>query len=157
MKRDPKGRAVAIDMIGRIFGKLVVCERAANDENGFYRWRCLCVCGRESVAYGTQLRGGATKSCGCGMKESQFKPLPKLERHARRKASVTRYQTVHGDEILKRARNVIKRQIKELRNAYVARLLCASTGLRISDIPETLIEAKRVHLKLLRLLKEKRA
>lgn len=33
------------------------------------RWRCLCSCGNETVVYGSNLRSGHTKSCGCLSKE----------------------------------------------------------------------------------------
>lgn len=42
----------------------------------------------------------------------------------------------------------------ELRNSYIKRLILETTGMRASDIPAPLIEAKRVHLKVVRLLKE---
>lgn len=54
----------AIDLIGRTYGRLTVLSR---DENAGKepRWRCVCECGSVKVIYGTSLRSGQTKSCGC--------------------------------------------------------------------------------------------
>lgn len=59
----------AIDMTGRVYGRLTVLERVGSV---FYRngqsvptWRCRCECGREVVVRGISLRNGTTRSCGC--------------------------------------------------------------------------------------------
>lgn len=52
--------------VGDRFGRLVIMERAPR--HPFYRgayWRCRCDCGKFTVVHGTNLRHGATKSCGC--------------------------------------------------------------------------------------------
>jgi len=49
-----------IDITGQKFGKLLVISRI----NGF--WNCICDCGNKiSVASGSSLRKGHTRSCGC--------------------------------------------------------------------------------------------
>ena len=56
-----------IDMIGVRSGRLVVTGRAATgtDHHGGARWVCLCDCGAETIATGSQLRGPrARQSCG---------------------------------------------------------------------------------------------
>ncbi|KKN58714.1 hypothetical protein LCGC14_0549500 [marine sediment metagenome] len=53
------------DLIGRIFGRLDVVERADNSLCGKIRWLCICSCGKTKIVAGHHLKSGATKSCGC--------------------------------------------------------------------------------------------
>jgi hypothetical protein len=67
---SPRPRGL-IDMIGTRVGRLVVVARdlaMGVDHHGGARWRCLCECGGETIATGSQLRGPrARQSCGrCG-------------------------------------------------------------------------------------------
>lgn len=50
-----------IDIAGQRFGRLLVLEKDATPR----KWRCLCDCGRETLATGPNLRKGSTRSCGC--------------------------------------------------------------------------------------------
>ena len=64
---------MAIDMVGRRVGLLVVESRAqdyVDPTSGARtaRWLCRCDCGGESVVRGTALRRGSTTSCGCARK-----------------------------------------------------------------------------------------
>jgi hypothetical protein len=58
------------DMTGKKVGRLTVVklmpERAKNRQA---RWLCKCECGGETIASGTNLRNGATKSCSCLQRE----------------------------------------------------------------------------------------
>lgn len=63
--RHPKLRNIA----GLRFGKLTVIAEAGLYMGRRVVWRCLCDCGRETVARGDCLRSGVTKSCGCLRKE----------------------------------------------------------------------------------------
>lgn len=54
----------AKDLIGKRFGKLTVIGYVGK-RAGMHRWRCLCDCGKETVAGQTLLQNGKTKSCGC--------------------------------------------------------------------------------------------
>lgn len=54
-----------IDLSGKRFGKLVVIERAENVGKGIAVWKCLCDCGNVTYVRGSNLKGGAVKSCGC--------------------------------------------------------------------------------------------
>lgn len=58
----------AIDLTGRAFGRLMVLERS---ENGGKepRWLCACICGRKKVVFGSSLKSGQTRSCGCIARE----------------------------------------------------------------------------------------
>ena len=52
------------DLTGQKFGRLVVIERAEND-NGRIMWRCRCQCGNEKNAPAHDLTRGRIQSCGC--------------------------------------------------------------------------------------------
>lgn len=57
-----------IDLTGKRFGRLIVLNRDAN--KGIQpTWRCICDCGNEVVVQGCNLRDGATRSCGCYMRD----------------------------------------------------------------------------------------
>lgn len=49
---------------GKAFGKLTV-TRLANKTSHGARWACLCECGKSVEVYGSHLRSGNTRSCGC--------------------------------------------------------------------------------------------
>jgi hypothetical protein len=57
-----------IEMIGRVFGRIVVLREAEKDNNlssTHQRYWCKCSCGVEKSINGRYLRSGETKSCGC--------------------------------------------------------------------------------------------
>lgn len=59
-----------VDLVGKTFGKLQVLEfvgRPKTGTSGDSLWRCRCVCGGESVAYGCNLKSGKSTTCGCGI------------------------------------------------------------------------------------------
>lgn len=62
---------------GQTFHRLTVIERSGNAKNGKITWLCRCICGKESIVTGTDLKNGNTKSCGCYkdqmIKERSFK------------------------------------------------------------------------------------
>lgn len=55
----------ALDLTGRVFGRLTVLSREENDSRGKARWLCRCLCGGERVTRSKSLRFGGAKSCGC--------------------------------------------------------------------------------------------
>lgn len=57
-----------IDLTGQRFGRLTVIERAGNNKKQPV-WKCLCVCGQETIVQGNHLSTGRTVSCGCFHKE----------------------------------------------------------------------------------------
>lgn len=61
--------AKCIDLTGKKFGRLTVIKRVTNENNGKLRWLCMCECGNEKQIRGGRLTSGATKSCGCLMRE----------------------------------------------------------------------------------------
>lgn len=55
------------DITGEKFGSLTVIEYAgkSNGKAKISLWTCRCECGSVKTYYGTALRSGGTKSCGC--------------------------------------------------------------------------------------------
>lgn len=62
-----------VDLVGRIFIRLLVLERAGSNKRGRALWRCRCECGNIIVCLGNHLLTGNTKSCGCLQRESVTK------------------------------------------------------------------------------------
>lgn len=54
-----------IDETGNKYGSLTVLHKAETPKGKPIKWRCQCDCGNEVDVYGTSLRNGNTKSCGC--------------------------------------------------------------------------------------------
>ena len=52
-------------LIGERFGMLTVIDQAPSTDKGHRRWVCRCDCGTEKVVTGSNLKRGATVSCGC--------------------------------------------------------------------------------------------
>lgn len=57
-----------IDETGNRHGRLTVLRRAGTVDRKAM-WECLCDCGNRSVVRGTELRSGATRSCGYYLRE----------------------------------------------------------------------------------------
>lgn len=55
-----------IQMIGKKFGKLTVIEEVEKGNRG-PRYKCICDCGNEKIAYGVDLRTLHCTSCGCNI------------------------------------------------------------------------------------------
>ena len=53
------------DLTGQVFGQLTVIERAPNIGKQ-PAWRCKCSCGNECIVEARHLKGGNSKTCGCG-------------------------------------------------------------------------------------------
>lgn len=56
------------NLVGQRFGRLIVIERYICDGKQ-PKWLCQCDCGNEKIVFGTHLKQGTTKSCGCLGKE----------------------------------------------------------------------------------------
>jgi hypothetical protein len=59
----------AIDLTGRIFGRLTVIRFSHRDNRYVSYWECLCECGQCKIVRYDHLCTGAVKSCGCYRKE----------------------------------------------------------------------------------------
>lgn len=55
---------MAIEMIGKRFGKLVVLKESGRGKRGLL-YECKCDCGNNAIFPGKYLRDGINKSCGC--------------------------------------------------------------------------------------------
>ncbi len=56
-----------IDLTGQTFGRLRVVRRARLKSRNT-SWKCLCQCGKHTVAISGNLLNGRHRSCGCGRK-----------------------------------------------------------------------------------------
>ena len=63
-----------IDLTGMVFNELTVIELAEITHDHRAKWRCVCVCGKETVVFASGLKAGTTRSCGCWHR-AQFKKL----------------------------------------------------------------------------------
>lgn len=72
--------------VGKRFGRLVVLSPAGMRKKSML-WLCRCDCGKERVAYATDIRRGRAKSCGC------LKRTPQKHGHAKKGAHTRAYQT----------------------------------------------------------------
>ena len=69
----PRTGRPANDLSGQKFGRLTVTSRAENANDGHAQWNCICDCGNKTIVIGSMLKSGATKSCGCLVKETVTK------------------------------------------------------------------------------------
>lgn len=60
------------DLTGRVFDRLTVIFKEGS-RNGNAVWLCLCSCGKSKAIRADSLMSGASKSCGCKLKESNIK------------------------------------------------------------------------------------
>jgi len=74
------------NLVGRIFGWLLVVARAPRGKSYDSRWECVCRCGAIRVVYGISLKSGETKSCRCYCiaNNSRLRRTHGLSRHGSR-------------------------------------------------------------------------
>lgn len=73
-----------IYLTGERFGKLKVIEEVESLNNKDTYWKCICDCGNEHVVNGRILRSGASRSCGCMVRDYENRRASK-----RNKSGVT--------------------------------------------------------------------
>ena len=61
--------AKALDITGKVFGRLTVINLSEKRTCNKRHWNCACVCGGVVVVAQANLNRGATKSCGCFHKD----------------------------------------------------------------------------------------
>lgn len=54
-----------IDLSGQRFWRLTVIEYAGKDHANKTMWKCVCDCGKETIARSSALKSGDKRSCGC--------------------------------------------------------------------------------------------
>jgi hypothetical protein len=88
---SPRGK----NEIGNRYERLLVIARLPG--KGRARWLCLCDCGNTAEVYGTNLRQGMQRSCGCLRVESaqRFHPRADVD-HPRWKGEGASYAAKHG-------------------------------------------------------------
>lgn len=64
-----------IDLTGKRFGRLLVIGLHDDPDDDNLKWDCVCDCGNRKVVYGTRLRYGQVRSCGC-LKAEAESPKP---------------------------------------------------------------------------------
>lgn len=82
---------VAIDMVGKRFGRLVVVEQAPHKWNRRV-WLCQCDCGERRVVDGANLRGGRQMSCGCLLREKMAEIGRASRKHGQAVAETSEYK-----------------------------------------------------------------
>lgn len=131
-------------LIGRTFGELTVLRRAVLP-SGKGAWECRCACGGFLMTQTNHLTSGNTKSCGC----QKYRGLPKII-SMRRAARIPDH--LRKSYVNRRLRG----GVAVLADWYVrARVRDEYAVYRASDIPEQVVEAKRVQIQLKRLIEEK--
>ena len=60
------------DLTGKEFNGVAVIK-VAHKAPGGMTWKCLCLCGKEFTTYGSSLKSGHTRSCGCLQRKSAAK------------------------------------------------------------------------------------
>ena len=85
------------DLTGKRFGMLVVEGFDHREpQRRKYFWRCVCDCGRETVASGCNLTSGNTRSCGClGDKNRQKLMKAFTDRYAKHGLSASRINRIY--------------------------------------------------------------
>ena len=69
-----------MNIIGQKFGKLLVLEKTNEKakNNGEYKYKCICDCGKKILVRGSNLKQGNSKSCGCSHSNSITKENHRL-------------------------------------------------------------------------------
>lgn len=69
---------MTVSMVNRHFGRLTVINNAGYTNDHHKKWLCKCTCGNTTIVDGRDLRKGATKSCGCLLKEKAANRIVKM-------------------------------------------------------------------------------
>jgi len=64
--RDRKSRSQIKS--GDVYGLLTMVEKSGKLKNGTIKWKCKCVCGKETTVPASRIKAGKVKSCGCLVK-----------------------------------------------------------------------------------------
>lgn len=163
---------------GMRFGRLTVLSLSTEPRATAQRvWRCLCDCGQPKDATTACLNIGNVKSCGCLSADisrstpairsridfvGPHKPRKLTARSPhRRKSSLAqtrKWRSEHRDLFNALSAKYQKREIDWLSDRYVKRVIAQSIGKGTpsSVVSQAIVDAKRAHLRLKRLIREKR-
>lgn len=69
-----------MNIVGQKFGKLLVVEKTNEKakNNGEYKYKCVCDCGKEILVRGSHLKQGNSTSCGCSRLRKKIKENHRL-------------------------------------------------------------------------------
>jgi hypothetical protein len=111
-----------IDATGKKFGRLTLVERIPEFRK-ITKYKCLCDCGKETIALWTNLNGGNTRSCGC-IKDERLRARKQPDAEIQRNA-IWRYYRRNA-----KIRSVIWELTKEQFNSLIAQecKYCGHTG-----------------------------
>lgn len=145
------------DLAGLRFERLTVVSRSDDITKP---WQCVCDCGSEISVRTGGLIAGHIGSCGCLRREAVKewglrRRVDDETRHRNHQVSVSNWRAANAEKIKEYARRRGNRAVAELRSEYIKQLIIGTTGLRASDIPAPLVEAKRAHMRIQRELKER--
>lgn len=141
------------DLTGQVFGRLTVLARDYTRDYGKLRWVCKCVCGNVKAIPGHNLTEGTTMSCGCYRKEYCLK----LSEETINRNQSNRFSDEKRAEGRAKSLKAFRiTSIGNLSDKYVRDLLTSSTSLSPDDFPQSLVDAKRLHLQTKREINEKR-
>lgn len=84
------------DLTGQRFGRLTVLHTEGRNNQGKYKWLCLCDCGNTTVVTGTYLTHGDTRSCGCLHTDILIEHNKKPEKKKSTSAHNAIYKKKHG-------------------------------------------------------------
>lgn len=73
----------AVDLVGRVFGRLVVIARSGSNARKRAIWLCRCACGTECTKVSSDLLSGDSNSCGC----LRLEPYARKHGHAAMQAN----------------------------------------------------------------------
>jgi hypothetical protein len=98
---------VKLNLVGKVFGKLIVKSFDGVDKFGHTRWVCACDCGKEKVIMGDHLVRGNIGSCGCysGMRTHGMYKSPEICAYSHAKS---RCQNSHTEQYEDYGRRGIK-------------------------------------------------
>ena len=65
----------ALELIGKVFGRLTIISKAGQLTTNAIRWNATCSCGSTTIVTSNKLSMGHTKSCGCLNSDKRLKNL----------------------------------------------------------------------------------
>lgn len=81
VKTTRQRRRDLLDLSGKVFGRLTVIELMPISYSGSYSafWKCLCSCGKVTIARADRLKNGQKQSCGCLNNERRSSRMKQME------------------------------------------------------------------------------
>lgn len=139
-----------IDMVGMRFGRLSVIKFSGITATRKSIWSCVCDCGSSKEVTRGQLVRKETMSCGCLKSETA---RMNFKKNWRPRGAIFSREEARQRNCEKTAR-ALKASRQVLGDYYIKHLIRNQTGCSSTKIPAQLIDAKRAHLQLVRLMDE---